>query len=267
MPKTLRPHQREAVDAVLRALEVPARSTVPERGLRTQVVMATGSGKTLVAVRSAEELKASRVLVLVPSLDLLTQTQAQWSAGGRKGLMIGVSSLRGDEAVFPNTTSAEELVEWVRPFDKVTVFATYASLGLGTLERAHAAGLPGWDLVVVDEAHRTSGRIGKPWAAVHDNTRIPALRRLYMTATPRLWQLDDQETGVPGELVASMDDDADGPFGSRCYTLTLSEAINLGVCAPYQVVCVDITDTRLQAAQLLGGDARSDEVRGARLAA
>lgn len=56
MPKSLRPHQREAVDAGRRALDMPARATMPERGLRTQVVMATGSGKTLMAVRSAEEL-------------------------------------------------------------------------------------------------------------------------------------------------------------------------------------------------------------------
>ncbi|MFB7502023.1 DEAD/DEAH box helicase [Streptomyces broussonetiae] len=265
--KELRPHQREAVDALLRALEFPARSTVPERGLRAQVVMATGSGKTLVAVRSAEELRAGRVLVLVPSLDLLAQIEAAWHEGGRTGPMIGVSSLRGEEAAFPNTTDVGELVAWVRPFDKVTVFATYASLGLGTLERAHAAGLPGWDLIVVDEAHRTSGRIGKPWAAVHDNARIPALRRLYMTATPRLWQLDEDSEGAPGELVASMEDDPEGPFGSRCYTLTLSEAIDRGICAPYQVVCVDITDRQLQAAQLLGVEGRSDEVRGARLAA
>jgi superfamily II DNA or RNA helicase len=266
--KTLRAHQREAVDAVLRALELPADHTVPERGLRTQVVMATGPGKTLVAVRSAEELRAGRVLVLVPSLDLLAQTEAAWRDGGRTGPMIGVSSLRGEQAAFPNTTDPGELVDWVRPFDKVTVFATYASLGLGTLERAHAAGLPGWDLIVVDEAHRTSGRIGKPWAVVHDNTRIPALRRLYMTATPRLWQLDeDGEPGVPGELVASMEDDPAGPFGARCHTLTLSEAIDRGICAPYQVVCLDITDTQLQAAQLLGIEGRSDRVRGARLAA
>ncbi|MGW7513883.1 Helicase associated domain protein [Streptomyces massasporeus] len=266
--KELRPHQREAVDAVLRALEFPARSTVPERGLRTQVIMATGTGKTLVAVRSAEELRAGRVLVLVPSLDLLAQTEAAWREGGRSGPLIGVSSLRGGDVAFPNTTDVDELVDWVRPFDKVTVFATYASLGLGTLERAHAGGLPGWDLIVVDEAHRTSGRIGKPWAVVHDNTRIPALRRLYMTATPRLWQLDEEsEQGAPGELVASMEDDPDGPFGARCYTLTLSEAIDRGICAPYQVVCVDITDTQLQAAQLLGMEGRSDEVRGARLAA
>ncbi|WP_439794478.1 helicase-related protein [Streptomyces agglomeratus] len=120
-----------------------------------------------------------------------------------------------------------------------------------------------------DEAHRVSGRIGKPWAVVHDNQKIPSLRRLYMTATPRLWQLGDDEgqDGAPGELVASMDDDPDGPFGSRCFTLTLSEAIDRGICAPYQVVCVDVTDTQLQAAQLLGAEGRTDEVRGARLAA
>ncbi|MFI1293316.1 Helicase associated domain protein [Streptomyces sp. NPDC020792] len=259
--------QQEAVDAVVRALELPARSLTPERGLRTQVIMATGSGKTRVAARSAEKLRAGRVLVLVPSLDLLTQTEAAWREAGRTGPMIGVSSLRGEDVTFPNTTDVDELVDWVRPFDKVTVFATYASLGLGTLERAHKAGLPGWDLIVVDEAHRTSGRLGKPWAVVHDNTRIPSLRRLYMTATPRLWQLDEDAEGAPGELVASMEDDPDGPFGSRAFTLTLSEAIDRGICAPYQVVCVDITDTQLQAAQLLGAEGRSDEVRGARLAA
>jgi superfamily II DNA or RNA helicase len=259
--------QQEAVDAVVRALDLPARSLVPERGLRTQVIMATGSGKTRVAARSAEKLHAGRVLVLVPSLDLLTQTEAAWRAAGRRGPMIGVSSLRGEDVTFPNTTDVDELVAWVRPFDKVTVYATYASLGLGTLERAHKAGLPAWDLIVVDEAHRTSGRIGKPWAVVHDNTRIPSLRRLYMTATPRLWQLDEDSEGAPGELVASMEDDPDGPFGARCFTLTLSEAIDRGICAPYQVVCVDITDTQLQAAQLLGAEGRSDEVRGARLAA
>ncbi|MEU5959398.1 Helicase associated domain protein [Streptomyces sp. NPDC047525] len=260
--------QREAIDAIVRALELPARSLVPERGLRAQVIMATGSGKTRVAVRSAEELHAGRVLVLVPSLDLLAQTEAAWREGGRRGSMIGVSSLRGEEASFPNTTDVDELVEWTRVLDKVTVYATYASLGLGTLERAHAAGLGAWDLIVVDEAHRVSGRIGKPWAVVHDNQKIPSLRRLYMTATPRLWQLgDEDEAGAPGDLVASMDDDPAGPFGGRAYTLTLSEAIDRGICAPYQVVCVDVTDTALQAAQLLGAEGRSAEVRGVRLAA
>ncbi|MFD7258614.1 Helicase associated domain protein [Streptomyces sp. NPDC059874] len=274
--KELRPHQREAVDAVVRALELPAGGRVPEAGLRTQVIMATGSGKSLVAVRSAEELRAGRVLVLVPSLDLLVQTTAAWRDGGRTGRSLAVCSLRGEDAGVPTTTDPAELARWGGPsVDRLTVFATYASLGLGIVERAHLAGLPGWDLVVVDEAHRTSGRIGKPWAVVHDNTRIPAVRRLYLTATPRVWQdgEESEERGGGsaakgrGELVASMEDDPRGPFGARCHTLSLSEAIDRGICAPYRVVCVDVTDPGFQAAVLMGRDGRSDEVRGARLAA
>ncbi|MFC9878013.1 Helicase associated domain protein [Streptomyces libani] len=90
-----------------------------------------------------------------------------------------------------------------------------------------------------------------------------------MTATPRLWQLEgeDQAQAAPGELVASMEDAPESPFGSRAFTLTLSEAIDRGICAPYQVVCVDVTDTQFQAALLLGAEGRSDAVRGARLAA
>ncbi|MFJ7204145.1 Helicase associated domain protein [Streptomyces sp. NPDC098789] len=283
--RVLRPHQREAVDAVVRALELPVGGQLPAAGLRTQVIMATGSGKSLVAVRSAEALGAGRVLVLVPSLDLLTQTVAAWREGGRTGRFLAVCSLRGTEVGVPSTTDPELIAQWCRPVPQVTVFATYASLGLGIVEGAHRAGSPGWDLIVVDEAHRTSGRIGKPWAVVHDNTRIPAVRRLYMTATPRVWQdpestEDDRPTGgdrtegdrtggrVPGGvLVASMEDDPDGPFGARCHTLSLSEAIDRGICAPYRVVCVDVSDPEFQAAVLLGPRGRSDEVRGARLAA
>lgn len=274
--KELRPHQREAVDAAVRALELPAGGRVPEAGLRTQVIMATGSGKSLVAVRSAEELRAGRVLVLVPSLDLLVQTVEVWRDGGRGGRSLAVCSLRAEDAGVPTTTDPAELVRRAgAAAERVTVFATYASLGLGILERAHLAGLPGWDLIVVDEAHRTSGRIGKPWAVVHDNTRIPSVRRLYLTATPRVWQ-DGEESGEEesgagakgrGELVASMEDDPRGPFGARCHTLSLSEAIDRRICAPYRVVCVDVTDPGFQAAVLMGREGRSDAVRGARLAA
>ncbi|MGW1124362.1 hypothetical protein [Streptomyces sp. NPDC002526] len=69
---------------------------------------------------------------------------------GRTSPMIGASSPRGEGAGFPNTTDVEEMVEWMRPLDKVTVLATYASLELGMLERAHAAGLPGWSLIIMD---------------------------------------------------------------------------------------------------------------------
>ncbi|WP_127359101.1 DEAD/DEAH box helicase [Actinacidiphila soli] len=270
MPKKeLFPHQVEAVDAVVRHLELSATQKMPPEGLRTQVIAATGSGKTLIAVHSAQQLGADRVLVLMPTLDLLAQTVAAWREGGRTGAMIGVCSLRADEAPgFPCTTDVDELVDWTRGLKKVTVFATYAAVGLGTLQRAHAAGLLSWSLIIVDEAHRTSGHGAKPWAAVHDNAKIPADRRLYMTATARVWEAPEAGEGgrTAQQLVASMDPDSP-VFGPVAYKLTLSDAIGLGLVAKYQVVCVDVADPSLQAAQLLGMESRSDNVRGTRLAA
>ncbi|MEV1026941.1 Helicase associated domain protein [Streptomyces sp. NPDC050264] len=143
----------------------------------------------------------------------------------------------------------------------MTVFATYASLGLRTLQRAHAGGVGVWDLVVVDEAHRTSGDAGKPWAAVHDQQQIPAQRRLYMTATPRVWEAG----GDAPRMVASMDRDS-VLFGPVAYELKLSEAIRRGIVAPYQVVCVELRDEDVHQA-LREAPLGTDHVRGARLAA
>ncbi|MFD3307166.1 Helicase associated domain protein [Streptomyces sp. NPDC058694] len=259
---TLRPHQAEAVDSVARHLQSPADGRLPAEGLRTQVVAATGSGKTLIAVEASRRLAARRVLVLVPTLDLLTQTTRAWRRGGRRGAMVGVCSLRAQESDgVPCTTDPDELAAWVSRLESVAVFATYASVGLGILQRAHAAGLPVWDLMVVDEAHRTSGDGAKPWAAVHDQQQIPAVRRLYMTATARIWEAG---TDRP-RLVASMDEDSP-VFGPVACKLRLSEAIRLGLVAPYQVLCLDIRDPHLHAA-LTSQDTGSPAVRGARLAA
>ncbi len=256
------PHQVEAVDGIMRYLQTPPGGRVPPEGLRTQVIAATGSGKTLIAVEAARQLSARRVLVLVPTLDLLTQMAGAWRRGGRRGAMVGVCSLRAEDSDgIPCTTDPEELVSWTRDLEPVTVFATYAAVGLGILQRAHEAGLPVWDLMVVDEAHRTSGDAGKPWAAVHDQARVPAVRRLYMTATARVWEAE----GDTPRLVASMDEDSP-VFGPVAYKLKLSEAIRRGLVAPYQVVCLDIRDPELfEALQM--ESAASDAVRGARLAA
>lgn len=140
---------------------------MPAEGLRTQVIACTGSGKTLMSVETALRLSAHKTLVLVPTLDLLLQQAAAWRQGGRKGAMVGVCSLRAEESEgMPCTTDPEELVAWVSELETVTVFATYASVSLGILQRAHTAGLPVWDLMILDEAHRVSGDAGRPWAAV-----------------------------------------------------------------------------------------------------
>ncbi|WP_371098889.1 DEAD/DEAH box helicase [Streptomyces sanglieri] len=267
--KELFPHQVEAVDAVLRALQTPASGHLPAEGLRTQVIAATGSGKTLIAIAAAEKLGARRALVLVPTLDLLTQTAAAWREGGRTGAMVGVCSLRADESDgVPCTTNPGELAAWVRGLERVTVFATYAAVGLGILQRAHAAGLGAFDLMVLDEAHRTSGYAGKPWAAVHDQTKMPATRRLYMTATARIWEAPERSQGGEGReprLIASMDP-ASPVFGPVAYKLTLSQAVSRGLIAPYQVACVDISDPEFHQLREEVG-LGSDAARGARLAA
>ncbi|MEU5893077.1 Helicase associated domain protein [Streptomyces sp. NPDC047461] len=260
----LRPHQAEAVDNVVRILGTPPGGNMPPEGLRTQVIAATGSGKSLIGAESARRLSARRVLVVVPTLDLLTQMSGAWRRAGRSGAMIGVCSLRAEESQgLPCTTDPDELVAWLEGLETVTVFATYASVGLRILQRAHAAGLGVWDLMVVDEAHRTSGDGMRPWAAVHDQAQLLAERRLYMTATPRVWEADGE--GERPRLVASMEDGSP-MFGPVAYKLTLSEAIGRGIVAPYQVLCLDIRDPDLYAA-LTTEATGSDAVRGARLAA
>ncbi|MFF1336273.1 Helicase associated domain protein [Streptomyces sp. NPDC058298] len=200
----------------------------------------------------------------MPTLDLLTQMAGAWRRAGRSGAMIGVCSLRAEESQgLPCTTDPDELVAWMEGLETVTVFATYASVGLRILQRAHAAGLGVWSLMVVDEAHRTSGDGLRPWAAVHDQAQLPAERRLYMTATPRVWEADG--AGERPRLVASMEDGSP-VFGPVAYKLTLSEAIGRGIVAPYQVLCLDIRDPDLYAA-LTTEATGSDAVRGARLAA
>ncbi|MGP3777174.1 Helicase associated domain protein (plasmid) [Streptomyces sp. SDT5-1] len=269
----LREHQIEAVDAVVRALQTPADGVIPPEGLRTQAIASTGSGKTLIAIESARRLGARRVLVLVPSRDLLLQMARAWRAEGRTGAMVGVCDLPPAQSEgLPCTTDPDELAAWLGGLDVVTVFSTYKSAGMGVLQRAQAAGVGAFDLMVLDEAHRTSGDLGKSWGAVHDQAKVAAVRRLYMTATPRIWASPDdaadraEDAAGGGErLLASMEPDSP-IFGPVAYKLKLTDAIRRGIVAPYQVVCVDIRDGEVVAAREVWG-AGSDEARGARLAA
>ncbi|MEW2458103.1 DEAD/DEAH box helicase [Streptomyces albus] len=294
----LRRRQREAVDAAVFALETPP-GGIPDEGLRTQVVAAPGSGKTLVAYEVARRLEPrGRVLVLVPTLDLLTQTVAKWREYGMTGPAVAVCSLDrdpesrtylADELDVRCTTNPLRLALWAGS-GPVTVFATYASLVgnpgrrptgdaeqdgedqeaaeeravAGVLERALAGAfgqkLDGFGLAVVDEAHRTAGLASKPWAVIHDNTRIPADRRLYLTATPRIWETA-AAGGEEGEaLVASMDDET--VFGKPAFTYPLGQAIEEGVLAGFEIDVLEIRDPAPP-----GGDATLEELRGARLGA
>ncbi|WP_323379945.1 DEAD/DEAH box helicase [Streptomyces alkaliphilus] len=258
---TLRPHQREAVEAIVRGL-----SEVPGDEARGTVVMATGTGKTLTAAAAAHRLVPDgKVGVLVPTLDLLTQTVEAWRRAGRRGPMVAVCSLSQDpmlEALGVRcTTDPWFLARWASVPGPVTVLMTYASLvpqnaresgggdapdgRAGVIEEAVRAqtftgpALPAFDLLVVDEAHRTSGDAGKAWAMALDNDRLPARRRLFMTATPRIWEAVPSVDGWV-RPVASMTDP--GLYGERLYELELTEAVERGLLARWEIDVLEITD-------------------------
>lgn len=301
---TLRPHQVEAVDRIVRGLSLPADGTMPVGGLRGQVHMATGTGKTVTAAMAALKLCPNGVIgVLVPTLDLLTQTIEAWRTAGHNGPAVAVCSLGADpllEALGVRcTTNPTQLALWAGT-GPMLVFATYASLagqGLaddeddtpdatapGVLEQAlrgsYGQTMSPFDLVVIDEAHRTSGDGSKAWASVHRQNRIPAARRLYMTATPRLWAAGPSTTEEPGgdetgadtagqngsgdvlggRLVASMDDTT--LYGPVLHETGLMESVERGILARFEIDVLEIRDP-----SPLSEKATDEERRGRRLAA
>ncbi|MER6158201.1 Helicase associated domain protein [Streptomyces sp. NPDC001868] len=275
----LRNHQVEAVAAIVRGLDVPPAGGIPANGLRGQVHAACGTGKTVIAAASAKRMvPRGRVLVVVPTLELLTQTVKAWHAAGHKGPAVAVCSLHDDPELWNLrvrcTTNPIQLALW-HGQGPVTVYATYASLGVlaEAFEGAYGQRLAPMDLAVVDEAHRTSGSLGKAWAGIHDQTVIPAHRRLYLTATPRIWQerpphwevAEGVRDALPEELAASMDDEE--VFGPVLYRLSLASAVSRGLLARYQIVVVELQDPVVTPERLMGEERRGEEVRGQRLGA
>ncbi|MEU8502071.1 Helicase associated domain protein [Streptomyces lavendulae] len=264
----LREHQVDQKASFRKWVGFPARSSVPPKGARGTIVSATGSGKTITAASCALEcFSGGRILVTVPTLDLLVQTAQAWRAVGHRGLMVAVCSLENDpvlnELGVRTTTNPIQLALWAGA-GSVVVFATYASLVdredidapegqqkvRGPLEAALTGGerlygqhMDGFDLAIVDEAHGTAGDLGRPWAAIHDNTRIPADFRLYLTATPRILAATRPQKGTNGQELelASMGQDSK-TYGPWIAELGLSEAIERGILAGFEIDVLEIRD-------------------------
>ncbi|MFH9426264.1 Helicase associated domain protein [Streptomyces sp. NPDC017529] len=277
MAVKLRDHQIEAVAAIVRGLDIPP-GGIPVNGLRGQVHAACGTGKTIIAAAAAKRLvPKGRDLILVPTLDLLAQTIKAWHGAGHTGPAVAVCSPQDDPELWNLgvrcTTNPVRLAMW-HGQGPVTIYATYASLPVlaEAFEGAYGQQLAPMDLVVVDEAHRTSGSLGKAWADVHDQQIIPARRRLYMTATPRIWQerpnwevAEGIREALPKEMAASMDDEE--IFGPVLYKLSLASAVSRGLLARYQIIVVELADPVVTPERLMGEERRSEEVRGQRLGA
>jgi superfamily II DNA or RNA helicase len=266
VPKIPRPHQQEALDAIL------AGFGGQERG---QLIMACGTGKTLVGLWAAEALAATRTLVLLPSLSLLAQVLGEWTANASERFpflpVCSDPTVRGeDEWVsttadlgFPVTTDPAEIAAFLRRRGRRVVFSTYQSSP--RIAEAQALDrVPGFDLVIADEAHRTAGETSTDFATILDSDSIRAKRRLFMTATPRFFTGRVLKAAEEADLeVASMDDEA--RYGPVFHRLTFGEAISRDLLSDYRVVIVGVDDPTVhqmaQEARLVrleGSDARTD---------
>ncbi len=255
-----RPDQSEAVNAVVDGLA---------DGGRGRLVMPCGTGKSVVALWAAESLAGmgGRVLYLVPSIALMDQVMREWAAqrsvrhrylGVCSDAMVGRKS--GDEGAslselaMPVTTDVSMIASKLKreaPKALTAVFCTYQSLD--KICRAQDPyGCPAFDLVICDEAHRSTGVDGGGlFTLVHDESRLAAHRRLYMTATQRIYT-DAAKSKADGDLY-SMDDEAQ--FGPLLYSMTFGEAIEAGLLCDYEVLVVGVGENVYS--DLLGPSARN----------
>ncbi|MGW1249537.1 Helicase associated domain protein [Streptomyces sp. NPDC002535] len=260
----LRPDQVRGLRAVVKHLRRP--------GSRALYVAATGTGKTLVSIRAADELGARLVLVVVPTLDLAAQTALAWRRDGHLEHMVIVSSMdttaHGALAArrVGSTSSPEALAALMSVVGErddqlpaLTVISTYDSLDKIEATQHTRYTVPPFDLAIMDEAHRIAGRADKKWAVINDAARIHADRRLYMTATPRSFAAPDLTESAsttrrqPRLVTESAVDTAansmgnEAVYGKKVFEYPLAQAIADGVAADYRIVIPAVTDTELRA--------------------
>ncbi|KHO29219.1 DEAD/DEAH box helicase [Corynebacterium minutissimum] len=253
-----RPHQQEAISKAIAGFEAH------DRG---KLIMACGTGKTFTALRLVEQYAENnggraRVLFLVPSISLLSQTLKEWTAQNQEHLPLKSYAVCSDTKVskkaediasydleVPVSTNGKDIAERTaqgkRRAGINVIFSTYQSI-----EAIHEAqaeyGMDDFDLVICDEAHRTTGvtlagEDASTFVKIHDEKYIKASKRLYMTATPRLF--DDNVKGKAEEHsaeLASMDDEA--IYGPEFYRLGFGEAVDKGLLTDYKVLVMTVEE-------------------------
>ena len=252
------PHQREAIDACLQKFQQH------DRG---QLIMACGTGKTITSLRLTEEMlpEGSLVLFLAPSISLVAQTMRVWANQSKRDLRCAVvcsdetaSNAEDDtwesslsDIPYPATTDPAALHNQLKRFDRTqgvnVVFSTYQSIQV--VSDAQRMGLDPFDLIVCDEAHRTTGASAasddlteqSAFTKVHDNRLVSAKKRVYMTATPKIYG-DKARVQAKTESyeVSSMDDEE--KFGPVFYRLSFGRAVDEGLLTDYRVIALTVSE-------------------------
>ena len=264
-----RPHQRDAIDAIEAAFT---------ENDRCKAIMACGTGKTLMALRLAEEYLGGRgtVLFCAPSISLVGQSMREWLAQSRVPLapLVVCSDAKAsrledaipmtlDSFEYPATTRPDRLfAAWEVSHDNgglTVVFSTYQSIDV--VHAAQQMGLPDFDLIVCDEAHRTTGSAlpGVPkeeassFMKVHYDANVRGAKRLYMTATPRIYGENAKRKGAEEDYtIASMDDES--LYGPVAYQIKFGEAVERELLTDYKVIVLTVEEDALRERMPLSDD-------------
>ncbi len=244
---------------------------------RGKLIMACGTGKTYTSLKIAENEVNQKglVLFLVPSIALLGQTLNEWTAhaetpirpmcvcsdadASRKQSRNDDGGFAVEDLAFPASTNVEQIVRQFKALDLLAktnggfrvVFSTYQSLPRVieaqralNAEKAHQAD---FDLVICDEAHRTTGAAAKDakcsaFILVHDNSNLVADKRLYMTATPRIYN-DKIKDDAKREDILLYSMDNESIYGREFYRIGFGEAVKHGLLSDYKVLVLTYNGT------------------------
>lgn len=263
-PKQLRDYQQTAKENALNHFKEH------DRG---QLIMAPGTGKTFTSLEIAEALAKAqstpfKVLYLVPSIQLLTQTLRGWNNDTELTMTsMAVTSDRdasrgtdGNEDIkaadigYPATTSSQKILQNWRDFeegqptDMVVIFSTYQSIDV--IGEAQKKGLPEFDFIISDEAHRTTGahesnKEASIFAKVHSNRNVQGLKRMYQTATPKIFgESAKRNAKEKSILLASMDDES--KYGAVFFRMGFGQAVSHGILTDYKVMVLAVDEAAIQ---------------------
>ena len=226
---------------------------------RGKLIMACGTGKTYTSLKIAEKQLNGEgdILFLVPSIALASQTLSEWTAQCEYTFNACVvcsdnKASKGDNSTdlgIPSTTNVDRLIEWYIDSEKLNrdmnfIFSTYQSIDVVS-EFSKKLNI-NFDLIICDEAHRTTGvtlsdEDESSFVKVHDNNFIKGKKRLYMTATPKIY--GDGAKGRANEVNAelcSMDDES--IYGPEFHKLSFSEAVKQGLLTDYKVLVLAVDE-------------------------
>ncbi|GAA9856493.1 hypothetical protein VN0612_10270 [Helicobacter pylori] len=264
--KKPRAHQQEAINATKEYFSNP-------KNARGKLIMACGTGKTYTSLKIMEALDPKITLFLAPSIALLSQTFREYAQEKSEPFYASIvcsddkvgkgkknkndddtDDINFSELPLKPSTRLEDILSVHETAQKENkrfiIFSTYQSAL--RIKEAQEAGLNGIDLIICDEAHRTVGAMyssnerdnKNAFTLCHSDGNIKAKKRLYMTATPKVYSESSKAKAKEKDNVIYSMDDAE-TFGEEIYTLNFERAIALDLLTDYKVIILAVRSENL----------------------